>query len=211
MTDYIDGYCERLAPGFWGEPLNAVTNLSFLIAAWLIWRAALRAGTADRPALLIPLALLALTGIGSFLFHTFANGWSAIADTAALSLCLIATLYAGARVWLGHSWLTALIWPAMMVGAAVLLGAGLPFIPGAFYLGPLAAGAVMTWALYRRDHPAWRWVGGAVLVFVPSFIARSLDISLCESFPSGTHFVWHVLNGVVLGLAIRPLGWQRTG
>ena len=32
-TAYVDGYCERVAPGLWGEPLNAVTNLAFVLAA----------------------------------------------------------------------------------------------------------------------------------------------------------------------------------
>lgn len=26
---YLDLYCERLIPGFWGEPLNAVSNAAF--------------------------------------------------------------------------------------------------------------------------------------------------------------------------------------
>ena len=33
----VDNYCERLAPGFWGEPINAFTNLAFLIAAIIIY------------------------------------------------------------------------------------------------------------------------------------------------------------------------------
>lgn len=32
-TAYIDSYCERLLPGFWDEPLNAVSNLAFWLAA----------------------------------------------------------------------------------------------------------------------------------------------------------------------------------
>ena len=34
--DYIDLYCERLAPGLTGEPLNALSNVAFFIAAWAI-------------------------------------------------------------------------------------------------------------------------------------------------------------------------------
>jgi hypothetical protein len=30
---YMDVYCERTGPGLLAEPLNAVTNASFLIAA----------------------------------------------------------------------------------------------------------------------------------------------------------------------------------
>jgi hypothetical protein len=34
MDTYMDAYCERTAPGLLNEPLNAITNASFLIAAW---------------------------------------------------------------------------------------------------------------------------------------------------------------------------------
>ncbi|MBU2665239.1 hypothetical protein KOI35_17180 [Actinoplanes bogorensis] len=32
----MDAYCERLGPGLGGEPLNAVSNAAFLIAAVLL-------------------------------------------------------------------------------------------------------------------------------------------------------------------------------
>lgn len=210
MFDYIDGYCERLAPGFWDEPLNAVTNLSFIIAALLLWRLARREGTALRPSFMIPTALLFLTGVGSFLFHTLANGWSAIADVAALGLCLLATIHFYAMRWLGQRWYFALAWPLAMLGLAFVFGALAP-VPGAFYLGPLAAGAAMAVACRAVGHPAWRWVAAAVIVFLPSFFFRSIDGAVCESIPFGTHFLWHILNGVVLGLAIRPLAWGDEG
>jgi hypothetical protein len=33
----VDAYCERTGPEYWSEPVNAVTNLAFLIAAVVIW------------------------------------------------------------------------------------------------------------------------------------------------------------------------------
>jgi hypothetical protein len=210
MFDDVDGYCERLAPGFWGEPLNAVTNLAFLAGALVIARTAQREGTLGNASLAVPLSLLALTGIGSFLFHTFANGWTGIADTLALGLCLLATIYASARRFLGQSWYLALIWPVGMLSAAFAFGAYLP-VPGSFYFGPLATGGIIALVLLRNGHPAGRWIGAAILVFLPSFVFRSLDDPLCGSWPYGTHFLWHILNGVVLGLAIRPLAWTHRG
>jgi hypothetical protein len=62
----IDLYCERVSPSFWAEPVNAVSNLAFLIAAiaaFDLWR---RAGKSDR-------AILALVAVGSFAFHTLAT------------------------------------------------------------------------------------------------------------------------------------------
>ena len=34
----VDGYCERTGPGYWSEPLNALSNAAFLVAAWASWR-----------------------------------------------------------------------------------------------------------------------------------------------------------------------------
>ena len=38
----IDGYCERIDASFWSEPLNAVTNVIFLMTAiWVLRRVGL--------------------------------------------------------------------------------------------------------------------------------------------------------------------------
>ena len=43
----VDGYCERAGtdPNFWGEPLNAVTNIAFILAA--LWAKAHKNRKAD--------------------------------------------------------------------------------------------------------------------------------------------------------------------
>jgi hypothetical protein len=33
-------------------------------------------------------------------------------------------------------------------------------------------------------------------------LARILDVPLCQKIPLGTHFVWHVLNAVMLAWMI---------
>ena len=69
----IDLYCERTDASFWSEPLNALTNLAFLVAAILIARWARRErGRLSWDAAVLA-ALAALVGVGSFLFHTFAT------------------------------------------------------------------------------------------------------------------------------------------
>ena len=76
MQETIDIYCERIDASFWSEPVNAITNGAFLVAAVLL---ALRLrGSDDRAAWLLT-GLVAAIGIGSFLFHTFATGWAAAA------------------------------------------------------------------------------------------------------------------------------------
>ena len=45
---HMDAYCERTAPGLLNEPLNAITNSSFLIAAWFAWFLVTARGSASR-------------------------------------------------------------------------------------------------------------------------------------------------------------------
>ena len=78
LTD-IDLYCERVSPEFWAEPLNAISNLSFVIAALWGGLSARKRGEFDTSTKVLCL-LGALIGLGSFLFHTLANLWSSFAD-----------------------------------------------------------------------------------------------------------------------------------
>lgn len=72
MGEPLDLYCERIAPGLWGEPFNALSNLAFFLAAHALWRRARGKGERDGDVTLLSL-LVALIGVGSTLFHTFAD------------------------------------------------------------------------------------------------------------------------------------------
>src|SRR5215208_7217876 len=84
-TAPIDGYCERIDASFWSEPVNALSNAAFLVAAAIAFARWRRAGAADLPALFL-IAAVAVVGIGSFLFHTFANRWSRLADVIPIAV-----------------------------------------------------------------------------------------------------------------------------
>jgi hypothetical protein len=94
MNDFIDAYCERLGAGFWAEPTNALTNLAFLVAAYLLYQR-LR-GSGDVPALLLTL-LIGLIGIGSFLFHTYATVWASLADVLPIVAYMMAAIGIGLK------------------------------------------------------------------------------------------------------------------
>lgn len=91
----VDGYCERLGPEYWAEPVNAVTNAAFVIVALWTWRRS--AGVPLARALSVVLGLI---GIGSYLFHTHAQVWSAIADVAPIAGFILLYIFAINRdVW----------------------------------------------------------------------------------------------------------------
>lgn len=201
----VDIYCERVGPEFWAEPLNAISNAAFLMAALgglLIWR---RRGADDWPALLLIL-LIAAIGIGSFLFHTFATRWAAAADVLPIIICLLAFLFIAQRRMFGLSAVTAALGLAIFLGLNVLNGFLSPpgFLNGSgTYLPALAAiffGAVI---LQMRADPAARMLFLLTGVFALSITLRSIDMAVCDALPIGVHYFWHILNGLAFYIAIR--------
>lgn len=207
----VDVYCERVDASFWSEPLNAITNVSFVLAAWLLWRelTRLRAGGARLPGSIGALPwLLALVGACSFLFHTLATVWAGLADQLSILLFGCVFLYAFLRHPAGLSrWLA--FTGAFAFGVASyftprLLPGGFLNQSGAYF--PYVAGllGIAVW-LKARAREGWRMFAAATALFCLSLTFRSVDQWVCGRFPLGTHFVWHLLNGVVLLLLSQAL------
>jgi peptidoglycan/LPS O-acetylase OafA/YrhL len=120
-TRAIDAYCERTDPSYWSEPINAVTNAAFLVAAFVMWR---RTRGLQMPLATTLVIILAAIGVGSYLFHTHGQVWAALADTAPILLFILVYIFAANL----HFW----AWPLW----AALLGTA-AFIPYAALLTPL--------------------------------------------------------------------------
>lgn len=82
----VDLYCERLSPAFWAEPVNALSNLGFIVAAYCAWRLLKSRGMRTSSTAGILALMIAVIGIGSFLFHTVAVRWALLADVIPISL-----------------------------------------------------------------------------------------------------------------------------
>jgi len=207
----VDIYCERTGPEFWSEPLNAVSNLAFILAAILPFAAMRRRG--ERDALLILLCGIAFcVGVGSFLFHTVAERWAALADTIPILLFIITFLYAAMNRLFGLRWPMALGMTIAAFAVSLLArniglwftgGVSLNGSEGYFPALALLGGSALMLALQgsRAAGP----VAVATIVFALSLTARTLDASLCARIPAGTHFLWHLLNGTMIGILLFTL------
>lgn len=207
----VDAYCERTDPSLWSEPLNAVTNLAFLLAAAIMaWR--LRGSSL--PLAWAMVAVLALVGLASGAWHILAVAWTGAADSGSITVFILVYLYAANRHYLGLAWplallLTLAILPVL--GAAGWLFGRLPFFEVSAVYWPVALLiAVYGAALWRRvPHTSRRLLAGAALLAL-SIAARSLDEPLCGALPIGTHFLWHLLNAVMLGWMIETYARHMT-
>lgn len=203
----IDGYCERVGtdPNFWGEPVNAITNAAFLIAAFWALREARRAERFDWTSGLLCVNVMAI-GIGSFLFHTFATPWAAMADVIPIQTMILlyfafVLLRAFALRW---------YWAAALALVFIPVSAGFSYLMRDTLFEGANAGYIAAWALiagngailWRRGHPLSGWLATAAGIFAVSIFFRMTDEPLCGAFPLGTHFLWHILNGTLLGVLL---------
>ncbi|MBN7786337.1 ceramidase domain-containing protein [Ponticoccus gilvus] len=203
-TRHVDGYCERLDPSFWAEPVNAVTNLAFLVAAVLMWRRSFGLGRTLA-------AVLFCIGVGSFLFHTVAQPWAGLADTLPILIFVLLYIFAANRdFWRLGLWpavgLTLLFFP--FAAATTPLFAMIPGIGGSAMYMPVPLLIALYAALLARRAPQTARglaIGAAILLI--SLTARILDEPLCALWPLGTHFLWHLLNAAMLGWMIHV--WTR--
>lgn len=210
----IDNYCERTGPELWSEPLNALTNLAFILAGLCGLREA-RLNGGDTVTKALAWWVVAI-GIGSGLFHVFANRLTVWLDVLPIAIFTLAyTLYA-IRRYLGFGWAPAIAIFITFYAVAGLLTASVPSWLRAATAGStgylpafLALSVFGSWVAWR-GHPAGRYLMAAAGVFVVSVIFRSLDGHLCDAAPIGTHFLWHLLNALMLGLLLAAAARHGT-
>ena len=137
---------------------------------------------------------------------------------AAMGLALVA-------VGMFQSWNVALaILNLSLISAVMALGVNIQWgYAGIFNVGIMGFAALGGVAAVLVSMPptgeAWSAGGARVLaglalgagILCLSLTARSLDLGHCEDFPLGTHFLWHILNAVMLGWMIEVWLRHRAG
>jgi hypothetical protein len=226
--EHVFLYCERgTNAALLAEPINAISNIAFLLAALIGLQLVLWRPPEERSPdhFLLPVLVLFI-GLGSLAFHLYADQITALADVVPISLFMVVYLGFALNRFLGvpPAWtvlavigFAAIIAITMQVqcsaGAIGLLG---PDVQGAkpclngslFYLPALVALIVVGLVLSERGHRAAPYLLWAAAILAVSITLRSLDLALCdqvviEGRKVGTHFAWHVLNALALFLLLR--------
>jgi len=211
----VDHYCERTSAAFDAEPVNALTNLAFLVGALLAWRLAGKQERREHRRLIGGLIItMAVVGLGSMLFHTVGTRWAEWGDVIPilvfmlLYLWLVLTACFGWAAWLKTIALVVFFLVTFYLEAAV---PGTVLWGGALYLPTVLVLVVIGAVLRFRKSSAAGAMFASTGVFLASFAARTLDTPLCSSFPLGTHFLWHLLNALVLYLLVRTAIKEWSG
>ncbi len=215
---HVDIYCERIDPSFWAEPLNAISNAAFILAAAWGAYSAYKEGITN-PAVWFLIFLAFCIGTGSFLFHTYATVWAGFADT--LPIWTFVATYTLVCIWLiggvapskiaiGVVILVALITVLWLANDSPPDPNAAPPAPSRFngseqYLPAIIAMIVFSTITLIRKHPIRYWFLAATLTFFVSLVFRTFDMAICDAFPYGIHYFWHILNGLMIGLLLQAL------
>lgn len=201
LLDSIDNYCERLDATFWSEPVNALTNIIYLIVFIYCGYFLKKSFPNNPPKLLrwIQFTIL-LTALGSFTFHTTATKLSMWGDILPILLFLLSSLYFILTKGLLWSKKNVYVFLFIFLLASVtlcfppfnkILNGSLLYLPTVFVLSYLAI-RIKKMQL-------------VLLLFFLALIARTFDLILCNQWPLGTHFIWHLLTGLVTLFAFQVM------
>ncbi len=198
-------YCERTSALFWGEPLNAITNFAFWIAAFAIVVYLRRNKVRDVWLWLLVLNIFVI-GIGSFLFHTMPSPLTGAADVIPIVIFVFASFaFVLRRGFKTSLFLTIALLATLLISVPIFksfagdnlrLSVSFVFLPVVFLLFTLSSLAPrMVFAAHYKITQKWLLI--AASTFAVSLTARTIDMPFCFAWPYGMHFIWHILNAIV--------------
>lgn len=209
---HLFAYCERAGEaGLFAEPLNAITNLAFVIGAFLTWKLlqTLKPLPVNRYWDIWTLTItMVVIGMGSALWHTVATQWAVMADVLPIYIFINIAIFSLFIRLIGLSfWRTACIWLVFQVINAATqtvlpadtLNGSLMYVPTFILL------VIFVILLKKQQSGAMPILLSVSSVFFISLIFRTIDHSVCDTFPLGTHWIWHSLNAYVLYGIVKAL------
>jgi hypothetical protein len=193
----LDFYCERTDPSFWSEPVNAISNLLFIIIGVYYLRMEKRTSFSSY------LSCLSITvGVGSFLFHTFANQITMWMDILPITLVVLSFVAYSLRSIFQHNYFK-------IITVFIIFCLGLIF----FHVNPIKVLSnsqtyiyILSWLIIfilLANSNVKKYYALASLFFSLAITSRILDLYLCDQFTIGTHFLWHTFSSIVIYYLIK--------
>ncbi len=143
-----------------------------------------------------------------------AQVWAAVADVMPIQLFILVYLGLATVRFFAVPWWAGVAAAAAFVPASALAAAGIGAVFGPLngstgYLPVPILIALYAAALRNRAPAAARGLAIGAGLLAVSLVFRTVDEAVCPAFPRGTHFLWHLINGAMLGWMIRVLVLAR--
>lgn len=145
-----------------------------------------------------------LVGCGSFVFHTVPTPLTLWLDILPILIFQIVFIWNFCRrVTKLNAWSTVLVLLLVIGSALILRPLRQPMNGSLFYFPPMITLLVFAW-IWAETSQREPWsLFVAALAFALAVIARSIDWEV--DFKTGTHFCWHLMNGLVVYFILRTV------
>ncbi len=206
LNIYIDNYCERIDPGLLGEPLNAISNITFFIAAYYLGKSlALRereASEADIQSRYL-INLVWFIGFGSLTFHVFATIWAGMLDIFPIALLILSYSYLSLRRFFVINKYISYLAPLVIIFITLILSK-IGNVTNSAYFAALSGIILIGFiSLFYCQKKILFGMLLAAFIFSVSLTLRIFDEMLCSNIVIGTHWIWHILNSLTLYIIIK--------
>ncbi len=210
LTQHYYGLCERTSDAFLSEPLNAISNLSFILVAIMIYRT-YRDHQDLKGKWIWDLHILTILifsiGLFSFIYHIYPTPYTETMDVIPI-VAFINIFFFSIIVRIGHTnaFQTVVCFLAFVGSTHILVSQ----FPNAMndsigYLSSMVALVVIAIYLHMMRRPSSHQFLLASLIGVISLFFRAIDNAVCDTIPIGTHFLWHSLNALLLYILMKQV------
>lgn len=197
-------YCETGIGLFFTQPINTVSNIALFISAYFVYKLLREYHIKNLIIQILP-PLVVLTAVGSMLWHGAPSLLTDFADTLPLSALVLISFFflldkllSNKKLIWGIFFMFILTETPFMFGILPSINGFIPYLL-AFIFGLFISVRVAgRYALFPQLFPI-------LVVFAIALFFRTIDLTICSAFPIGTHFVWHILNALMVYLIIHFL------
>lgn len=203
--------CERNGgDGIWAEPLNALSNIAFIIVAMALLRY-YRKHPDIKGFWLYDIHLLTFLvlciGVCSTVFHMVPSAQTEVIDTIPIVLFINIFFVSTVIRITNCNWLETIVCYLAFAGFTHIV---VTHFPNALndsigYLSTMAALCVIALYLNIKRRSSARAFLLAALLGVISLFFRAIDSGVCDVFPFGSHFMWHILNASLIYVVMLQL------
>lgn len=195
----MDFYCERTNEQIFNEPVNAISNIFFIIVSLSLIKI-LRRNQSNKIYYIQPI-LIFFIGIGSFLFHLKPNIITLYSDVIPIFLFSLSFIFFFNRDVININYLNNALLFLLFFFLFLFITPKLNYeiLNGSeFYFANYFFLTMYTIWLYLKKSDFFQLLLLGFIFFNLSILLRSLDNHICEYFSIGTHFLWHFLNAYLL-------------
>lgn len=210
LLESVDLVCERTHDGVWAEPFNAISSLAYIAVPIIVWFIANEHVKQDRSFAGL-LVLMSLVGVASFSDHTLSIYLAHVFNEAATIVFIVAYVIYACRRLLEINWTMTAIVVLSLSGLGILFSAWSHGIGNGGIGGYIAIWlflSYLAWALRGSQTLRYFLTGSAAFAVALAF--RASDFAVCQYFPVGTHFLWHLSNDIVLFCLLMAIVRFRT-